>query len=152
METLYFFGFLIAYRGHHATLLKVFYSTTVNKENDWSPGIHSPLWIRMQFWLTCWFLSKNAVGSAQLLSSNKLRFRNTFGNCLLRAYSYLLDLFITHELLCDHSLNKRLYCTEWAQLHLLFCQPLHGLNSSIMGCVPIFHNCEDWKVHSVVHA
>ena len=106
----------------------------------------------MQLYWRCWFLSKNAVGSAQLLSSNKLRFRNTFGNCLLRVYSYLLDLFITRELLCGYSLNNGLYCTEWARSHLLFWQPLHGLKSSIMGCVPIFHNCVDWKVHSVVHA
>ena len=31
--------------------------------------------------------------------------------------------------------NNGLYCTKWAHSHLLFGQLLHGMKSSIMGCV-----------------
>ena len=38
----------------------------------------------------------------------------------------------------NHLLNNGLYCTKWVHSNLLFGQLLHGLKSSIMGCVPIF--------------
>ena len=38
----------------------------------------------------------------------------------------------------NYSLKNGLYCTKRAHSHLLFCQLLQGLKSSIIGCVPIF--------------
>ena len=38
----------------------------------------------------------------------------------------------------NYSLNNGLYFTKWTHSHLPFGQLLHGLKSSIMGCVPIF--------------
>ena len=45
----------------------------------------------------------------------------------------------------NYSLNNVLCCTNQVHSHLLFGQFLHGLKSSIIGGVPIFHNCMDWK-------
>ena len=41
-------------------------------------------------------------------------------------------------------LNNGLYCIRWTHSHLLFGHILHGL---IMGCVDIFCDYVDWKVH-----
>ena len=43
-------------------------------------------------------------------------------------------------------------CTKWVHSHLWFGQLLHGLKSSVMGYVPIFGDCVDWKVDAIVHA
>ena len=37
----------------------------------------------------------------------------------------------------NYLLNNGLYCNKWAHSHLLFCQLLYGLKSSIIGFVPL---------------
>ena len=36
-------------------------------------------------------------------------------------------------------------CTKQAHSHSLLGQILHGMESSVMGCVPMFCDCMDWK-------
>ena len=51
----------------------------------------------------------------------------------------------------NYLLNNGFYCTMQPHSHLPFGELLHGLKSSRMGCVQIFHSCVDWKVHAIVH-
>ena len=51
--------------------------------------------------------------------------------------------FLGVDYCLNYSLNNGLYCTTWANSHLLFSQLLHGLKSLIMGCVPSFCDCVD---------
>ena len=53
-----------------------------------------------------------------------------------------------HTYCMNYSLNNRFHCKKQALSHLLFGQLLGAQKSSIMGCIPIFCNCVDWKVHA----
>ena len=58
------------------------------------------------------------------------------GRTVLGVHSHLW--FIRRELLRELSLNNGLYCTKSVHSHLIFCQHLSGLKSSIMGYITIF--------------
>ena len=69
----------------------------------------------------------------------------------------LLGSIYTWDLLCvkyrvNLSLSNGLYCTKWVHSHSLFAQLLCRLKSSIMGCIPIFHDYLDLKVRAIVHS
>ena len=60
---------------------------------------------------------------------------------VLRPHRYKLLLGVNYYV--NFSINNRLYCTKWAHSHVLFDQLLRGLRCSIMGYIPIFHDCVD---------
>ena len=73
------------------------------------------------------------------------------GRTVLGVHSHLW--FIRRELLHELSLNNGLYCTKSVHSHLIFCQHLSGLKSSIMGYITIFlwlgrlnSSCNSWQV------
>ena len=67
-------------------------------------------------------------------------------------FSNVKQQFLSIHSCINYSPNKGLYCTKQAYSHLLFCELLHGMKSSIMGCVSIFSDFVDSKVHIVVRA
>ena len=77
--------------------------------------------------------------------------RFIFANTKL-PYSWPLGCIHTWDLLgvnycVNYLLNNGFYYTKWAHSHFLFGQLLRGLKSSIIGCVPIFLDCMERKVH-----
>ena len=61
-------------------------------------------------------------------------------------------IFSTISWTLTFRLSNGWHCTKWVHSHLRFGQLLPELKSSIMGYVPIFCDCVDWKVHAIVHA